>query len=165
MNTENSLKFIAAPLKVFITIIILLFVLFIAQIITIGIIHEIDRTFSPETEKKEVTKSWEEHTEAEKQLKITKNSSKKFSPDGTFLQVYNTSKHLANYKRPKKNEDEIIQIYDINNTMLWEGKRKDNPYESLTWASRPDKCLKDVQTHHYRIVTPALSRHMEIPVR
>ena len=54
MKIKNTLKFIAAPSKVFMTIVILLFVLFIVQIITIELIKETKRAFESDTEKKDL---------------------------------------------------------------------------------------------------------------
>jgi len=165
MKLKETLKFIAAASRVFMTIMIFLLALFILQAITIELIEEAELAFEQKTAKKEVEKSWEELTEAEKQLKIIRNSSKKFLPDGTFLQVCDTSKHLGKYYRAKKNEDAIIQIYDINGTMVWEGKRKENPHEYLTWPSRSNSFLGNARIRHYRTVNPELSHYMEIPVR
>ena len=56
MKLKNALKFIAAPSRVFMTLVILLFVLFIVQLITIELIEEAERVFERETAKKEPAK-------------------------------------------------------------------------------------------------------------
>ena len=68
MKIKNNLKFAAALSKVFMTIVILLFVLFILQIITIEVSHEINRMFRPETTKEETIELEKKLSKEEKHL-------------------------------------------------------------------------------------------------
>ncbi|MHC4396908.1 MAG: hypothetical protein ACYS1A_14770 [Planctomycetota bacterium] len=166
MNIKNNLKFTASLSKVFMTIVILLFVLFILQIITIEVSHEINRMFKSETTTKEIIEPKKELSKEEKHLELIRNSSKRFLPDGTILQVYSTSDHYhPQYGRRPNRENAKLQICDVNGTLLWEGLRKDNPYEYLSWPSRPNDYIDDRRINGYRMVTPELSRSLEIPVR
>jgi len=165
MKFKNSLKYTAVSSKVIMTIMVFLFVLFILQIITIEVSREIYRISRSENIKKEAVETQKQLSEAEKQLKRIRISSKVYLPDGTLLQVYDTSEHLRRYGRRVNREKDKLQIYDVNSNLLWEGLRKDNPYEYLSWPSRTNVHLDYRRINSYRMITPELSRSLEIPVR
>ena len=110
MKFKNSLKFTAVSSKVIMTIVILLFVLFIVQIITIEVGYEIYRMSSTENVKKEAVEAQKQLSETEKQLERIRDSSKVYSSDGTLLQVYDTSEHLLRYGRRANREKDNLQI-------------------------------------------------------
>jgi len=84
-------------------------------------------------------------------------------PDGTIHLVYRLKRIIGQ----KTAESEIVQIYDTNDKLLWEGPRNKKPYEYLSWSEQlPEyrtgftwQMMKQLQ-----MIQPEFSRNIEIPV-
>lgn len=125
------LGFLTGPAKVFMTILILLFALWIFQFIIV----ETERTFA--FTRIQEPKPMVELTQEEKRINRIRDSEKEFLPDGTI--------HLINELKGTPNqtdESKIVQIYDTNDNLLWQGQRNKISYEYLSWAESLD-------THSY----------------
>ena len=148
MKLKGISKYTATPLKIAITVLMLLFILCFLQVIItqIGFMLTYKDT-APETSRPE-----------EPNQRIDR-SSKNFLPDGTIHLVY-TPKYSRAGGKPYTQE----QIYDCNDNLLWQGIRKDRPYEYLSWTEYSldrfdDRRMKQIQT-----IGAEFSRMLEIPV-
>jgi hypothetical protein len=157
MKPKDSLKHVAGPTKVFATILILL----IAVVILQAIIIEMAMFWKTPSRAKPAKP--EKISEEEKHLQKILNSAKQFLPDGTIHLVHEFS------DTPTVSDDDQKQqeIYDVNGNLLWSGLEKNRPYEYLSWARVPrghegfdERRMKQIQ-----MITPELSRPLEIPVR
>jgi hypothetical protein len=159
MRLKNNIKYIATLAKVFMTALILLLALLIIQ----SIIVETERTFAS-TRLRQKPKPAAELTPEEQQINRIRDSEKEFLPDGTIQLVY-TLKRIPGQEN--QSDIDIVQIYDINNKLLWEGPRYNKPYEYLSWAEQLREYrvgftwqrMKELQ-----MIQPVLSRNIEIPV-
>ncbi|MHC4153648.1 MAG: hypothetical protein ACYST6_01795 [Planctomycetota bacterium] len=103
---------------------------------------------------------WEESpepklTEAQKQQKRIADAEKRFLPDGAL--------HLI-HAIPARGRSPAVEVHDVNDNLLWTGKREDMPYQYLSWKMRePDRfdarSIKALQR-----VTPFFSRRFVVPV-
>ena len=118
MKLKSISKYTATPLKTVTTVLILLFAVHFLQFITsqIGFVLTYKDT-APETSRSE-----------EPNHRINR-SSKNFLPDGTIHLVY-TPKYSRAGGKPYTQE----QKYDCNDNLIWQGIRKDRPYEYLSWT-------------------------------
>jgi len=160
MRLKDGLKYIATLAKVFTTVLILLIALLIIQ----SIIIEAVLTFSYKKTSPTITKSEAELTPEEQRLSRIIRSEKEFSPDGTIDLIYQPKRTPAREK-----ESEIVQVYDANDNLLWEGPRNKKPYEYLSWAeqfntSRYGVVFTQREMKQLQMITPVFSRNIEIPV-
>jgi hypothetical protein len=84
-------------------------------------------------------------------------ASKMFLPDGTLHLVRITD--MQSYNDNTKEE-----ITDVNGNILWQGIRKDKPFEYLSWASQP-VFFNGWSFLNIFLLSPDLSGVLEIPVR
>ena len=153
MKRKISLKHIATPTKIFITLLIVLLAVSMLQ----GIIIQIEQTFRPSA----APKPEAELTQEEKRLNRIRNSTKYFLADGTILLVHKQTRRTQG----RMDEPEIVQIYDANDNLLWEGPSNRRPYRYLSWAMqlRPYGFTRE-RMKQMQMLTPDFSRNIEIPV-
>jgi len=155
MKLKIKLQYIATPVKIFMAVLVILFLLSILQ----GICIEIENTYAREKYFKAEEKPEAELTEEEKRIDRIKNSAKEFLPDGTIHLIYRLE-HIS---------DQISQeqIYDTNDNLLWEGQSDKRPYEYLSWAKnlRSRDGFNKWQMKQVRMITTDFSRNVRIPVR
>ncbi len=160
MKLKISLKQIATPTKIFMTVLIVLLAVSILQ----GIIIQIERTFTHAKQRPATTKPKAELTEEEKRLDRIRSSSKKFLPDGTIHLVHKQTRRTPG----RMDEPEIVQIYDVNDNLLWEGPGNKRPYEYLSWAKQlrryRDGFTRE-QMKQTQMIRTEFSRNVRIPVR
>ncbi len=159
MRLKNKLKYIATPAEIFTTALILLLALLIVQ----GIIIATEDIFTETKRRREATKPEEKLTPEEERLNRIRYSEKEFLPDGTIHLVYRPERAPGRVDEP-----EIMQIYDVNDNLLWEGPRTRNPYRYLTWAWQLNSYRRDFTQQSMRqlqMITPEFSRTLEIPVQ
>ncbi|MFC1677197.1 hypothetical protein ACFL3G_09065 [Planctomycetota bacterium] len=158
MKRNRLLQYISKPSKVFMTTLVMLCLLMIAQgiiIATFEVFGERDRHRPAATEEK--------LSEKEELLKKIRQSQKKFLPDGTIHQVVFVEK-----KHRRSDEPQKIKIYDTNDDLLWEGLSKDNPFEHLSWAERLRGWREHISQRRIRdmqYLNPDFSRSLIIPVK
>jgi hypothetical protein len=146
MKTKDFFRCTARPLKIFITLSILIFiVLFFGLIFFLTV-----RVYYWQSLDKQMQgQQWDIH-----------RSQKSFLPDGTIILVGQEDNQRNG--RSKKTE----KLYDANYTPLWEGpiQKRPDAYSYLEWAKGKEgvmeRHLDDMQK-----VAPAMSRALEIPVR
>jgi len=68
-------------------------------------------------------------TEAERRENLALNSEKEFTTEQTLHQIYTPSNQKVRNKK-----DETVEVYDTDNHLLWEGKRRDIPYKYHQWS-------------------------------
>ena len=154
MKLKISLKHIATPTKIFMTVLIVLLAVLILQ----GIILEIERTFRVSI----TTKPKAELTEEEKRIDRIRSSSKEFLPDGTIHLI-----HKPRRTPGRVDEFEIEQIYDVNDNLLWEGPSDKRPYSYLSWSKQLRGYrggFTQQQMKQMQMITPGFSRNIEIHV-
>lgn len=149
MKLKSTLKYASVPAKIFTTVLILLLgILFLQVVITQVVLVFAYRI------------GIEQASLAEEPLWRIPRSSKNFLPDGTIHLV-----HVVRDKYRGVDEDyRLEQIYDVNDTLLWEGIHKDRPYEYLSWAKNLGSSFSDNQMMHMQRITPEFSKALEIPV-
>jgi len=145
MTAEKHSKYIAGPFKIFTTLLILLFaVVFVQTFITqIAFVctYKLGYTRPAQPE----GPNW----------RIAR-SGRYFLPDGTIHLIYTSDHSRAgeDYSQEK--------IYDANDNLLWQGLRKDRPYEYLSWGGSRAALTKRITES--RMITAEFSQELEIPV-
>jgi hypothetical protein len=159
MKLKNNINYIATSAKVFMTALILLLALLIIQ----SIIVETERTFAS-TKHRQEPKPAAELTPEEQQINRIKYSEKEFLPDGTIHLVYRPERTWVRRDKP-----EIMQIYDANDKLIWQGPISRRPhYSHLSWAEQLNSYRRDFTQQRMRqlqMITPELSRTLEVPVQ
>jgi len=159
MRLEKNIKYVVSPAKIFMTVLILLFAVLIVQ----GIIIATEDIFTETKRRREATKPEEKLTPEEERLNRIRRSEKKFLPDGTIHLVYWLERAPGRVDEP-----EIMQIYDANDKLLWQGPSSRRPYSHLSWADQLNSYRRDFTQQRMRqlqMITPELSRTLEIPVQ
>jgi hypothetical protein len=166
MKLKNISKYVASSSKVIMTITVFLFAVHILQVITIELSSEIYRILVKTKSDLSVTEQTKGFTEAEKRLRRIHRSGKNFLPDGTIHLTYWPARTPGLF-----DEAEKIQIYDANDTLIWQGSESENPYEYLFWSDQRfhpysvyyghfnERRMKDMQ-----MITPEFSQVLEIPI-
>ncbi|MDI6448581.1 hypothetical protein [Anaerobaca lacustris] len=161
MNARNPIHYIARPAGVFmVTLLVLLLVAF-AQAIT----FEVASLFwtatpaSPAEPKQELTPE-----QARTQRII--GAKKEFLPDGTLhlvTQISGNRSHLLYRASPSDAPMGQEQVYDVNDTLLWDGSASERPYNYLSWAqaTRNDGFTSEWMRHLQQFAEPQV---LEIPV-
>jgi len=108
MHSKSLSKCFAKPAEVFTVIVILLLAVFIVQMIALGI----EMIITIQKTNEWTTNIHKEPKEPTLQEKIDR-SHKEFLPDGTVLLMYE--------KYNRANRQDVIQIHDANNNLVWEG--------------------------------------------
>lgn len=165
MKSTDFPKYIAAPSKAIMTLLVLLVGLLVVQAIVIESARALRLAKYRREEIKKEKEQERELTEQQKTLRIIRDSAKQFLPDGTIHLVYRPRTAFA------KEERANIQVFDTNLSVLWQGPRNENPYEYLAWYESPDRgryrfheYLRDKDLKQTQMITPEFSRFLEIPV-
>ncbi|MBW8038871.1 MAG: hypothetical protein FVQ85_02595 [Planctomycetes bacterium] len=167
MKLKNISKYIAPSSKVVMTIVIFLFVVYILQVITIELSDEISRMLVKTKRNLSTAESTKQFSKAEKRLRRIYRSGKNFLPDGTIHLTYRRGRTSGRFDEPEK-----IQIYDVNDVLIWQGLENENPYEYLSWSDQRFRPHTSYHRHFTRLemnniqmITPEFSRVIEIPIR
>ncbi len=147
MKLKNNLKYLAAPLKIGITLLMLLLAICFLQVI----IGQIGFMLTQRD-------SFRESTEPEDPNWRIPRADKNFLLDGSIhlVQTLRTPRRRGEYQQER--------IYNANDNLLWEGLRKDRPYEYLSWAGQSGSFFTQRRIRNMQIITPEFSRTLEIPV-
>jgi len=165
MNLKNISKYVASSSKVIMTIIVFLFAVHILQIITIELSSEIYRMLTKTKPDRAAAEPAKQLSEAEKKLRRIHRSGKNFLPDGTIHLIYSHGRTPGRFDEPRK-----VQIYDVNDVLIWQGPESENPYEYLSWSDqrfRPYRYYGDLterRMNELQMITPEFSQVIEIPV-
>lgn len=153
MTLKNIMKYIAIPSKILTTTVIILFAMFIVQIVTVEMNNMINAKGWRQASKLAVKEPKREFTEEEKKLGIMTSSRKEFLPDGTIF-----------YVKQKHNKKDF-KIYDKDVNMVWQGAPKNNPYDFIAFPDTIRDSHRYNNIKRYKTITPALSRSIQAPVR
>lgn len=166
MNLNNISKYAASSSKVVTTIIVFLFAVHILQIITVELSSEIYRMLTKTKREISAAEETKQLSDAEKRLRRIHLSGKNFLPDGTIHLTYRQERTPGRFDEPEK-----IQIYDANDTLIWQGLESENPYEYLSWSDQrfnPYRIyygdLTERRMNELKMITPYFSQVIEIPV-
>jgi hypothetical protein len=157
MKTKHALKYTAAPAKVIMTGLIFLIILLILQVIVCETIWMISYTGRANRSKSELN-----FTPEEERIIRIRTSEKEFLPDWTIHLVQKSTRNWSSRDR-----SESVQIYDVNDNLLWEGPLNQKPYEYISWASTPSSYIEAFsrqQMKKMQEITPEFSRILCIPV-
>jgi len=167
MKTLGVLKYLARTSTVIMTLLVMLVAVTIVQAITFSIASEMRSKRDRRARfRRQFEKRQEQLSEQDKRLRIGQDSTKVFLPDGTVHLLY-TPKTLP----PAREEAKVVEVYDVNLNLLWQGPKDENPHEYLSWYQmRSDdhhwrgdrvtrKLLNRIQT-----IGSAFSRSLEVPV-
>ncbi|MBW8035763.1 MAG: hypothetical protein FVQ79_09080 [Planctomycetes bacterium] len=153
MTLKNITKYIAKPSKIFTTAVIILFAIFIVQLFTIQMHNMMHAKAWEKASKQTAKEPKKELTEKEKKLEIMTSSKKEFLSDGTIFYT----------KQKTKKKD--LKIYDADVNMVWKGRKKNNPYDFILWPEKILDSRRYNNLHHYKTISPELSRSIQVPVR
>jgi len=165
MNLKNISKYVASSSKVIMTIIVFLFAVHILQIITIELSSEIYRMLTKTKPDRAAAEPTKQLSDTEKELRRIHYSVKNFLPDGTIHLTYSLGRTPGRFDEPGK-----VQIYDVNDVLIWQGPESENPYEYLSWSDqrfRPYRYYGDLterRMNELQMITPEFSQVIEIPV-
>ncbi|MBL7107541.1 MAG: hypothetical protein ISS77_08055 [Phycisphaerae bacterium] len=158
MKLKIKLQYIATPAKIFMAVLVILCLLSILQ----GICIEIERTYARAKRLTAKEKPEAELSQEERRQDRIRSSSKEFLADGTIHLISRLERTSG-----QRNQSEKVQIYDVNDKLLWEGPRDKKPYEYLFW-DRQFQVSRDAFTQQdlkrTQMITPGFSRYIEIPV-
>jgi len=155
MKIKNKFQYIAKPAKVFMTALIILIAVSILQ----GICIEIEQTYARKKQFATEEKSEAELSQEDKRQDRIRRSAKEFLPDGTI--------HLIDRVEHISGRMDKVQIYDVNDNLIWEGQSDKKPYEYLSWAEelrRYGDVFSRQDMKRTQAITPGFSRYIEIPV-
>ena len=155
MKLQNKFQYIAKPAKVIMAILIILMAVSILQ----GICIEIELSYVRKKQFKTEEQSKAELSQEEQRQDRILRSSKEFLPDGTI--------HLIDRVEHISGQRDKVQIYDINDNLLWEGPSDQKPYEYLSWTEglrSYDNVFSLQDMKRIQAITPGFSRYIEIPV-
>lgn len=166
MKLKNISKYVASSSKVIMTIIVFLFVVHILQVITMELSIEISRMLVKTKRDLSAVEPKRELSETEKRLRRIHGSGKNFLPDGTIHLTYRQGRTPGRFDEPEK-----VQIYDVNDVLIWQGLESENPYEYLSWSDQRFRPYTMYREHfnerrmkNLQMITPAFSQVLEIPV-
>ena len=151
MKTRDFFRCTAKPLKIFIMLSILIFIVLFFELIFFLTVRAYQY--------KDPWRSLYEPPQG-RQWDI-KRSQKCFLPDGTVILVGSKDNKRSNISK------KMEMLYDANYTPLWEGAKKDRPdsYNYLEWAKGKGNEWEKRYLHDMQKVSPPMSRALEIPVR
>jgi len=153
MKLRDYWKYAGTPGKVFMTIVVMLVALAIAQAITVGMAHSFHKPTTPPDK---------ELTEEEKRVSRIRNSAKQCLPDGTIHLVHQPGRR--SYSQWEESGKQ--QIYDTNDNLLWEGIAKDSPYKYLSWTvAARNYSFAAATMRQMQMITPELSQTLDVRVK
>jgi hypothetical protein len=151
MKTKDFFRYTSRPIKIFITLSILIFIVLFFELIFFMTVRALKyKDFRQSLDEQRQGRQWDIH-----------RSQKCFLPDGTVTLVGSEDNQYGNIV--KKTE----KLYDANYTPLWEGQKKDRPdaYDYLEWAESKENGVSERYMRAMRKVDPEMSMELEIPVR
>jgi len=156
MELKEKSKYIITSVRVLMTVGIILTALLIVQLTTIEL------SFLQPRSGEKPAKQIKEPTEEEKRLRRIQYSVKEVLPDGTIHRLYQPGRTLYSQSENSAKQE----VYDTNDNLLWQGITKDRPYKYLSWtASAGGDSFNARSMKQIQMITPELSRTLEIPVR
>jgi len=96
-----------------------------------------------------------ELTEAQKQRWSIRDMRKEFLPDGT-IHLIETIKEEGKLR--------VVNVYDANETLLWDSKAGSNPYHYLSWAEAVEGGINEARMDQLQGITSGFSRTLFVPV-
>ncbi len=139
MKLKDATIYISAPAAVVTILVMMLFAVGVAQILTVEIVRGFIKRPQPlQVSPPVATAPAEAPTTPEKiLLKRIRNARKEFLPDGTvhLIRVVSRPNRFKHLYRPGPSPEDVIEVFDINGEVFFEGKRRDVPFEYITWAS------------------------------
>ncbi len=150
MTLKNLTGYISTPAKTLMTLIIFLIAVLFLQGAIIGMVGVFG------TPEKRTEPPQPELTDIQKERWRIDNMQKKFLPDGTI--------HLIETVQEYKGFLKIVNVYDANETLLWDGKGGENPYQYLSWAEFLQGGIGAALMNQLQGVTSRFSRTLVIPV-
>ena len=117
------LKYISRPAQVIMVLVLLLCSFLFLQMFISEIVHEFARSRQQPEQSEKVL------TEAEQRGNRLSNSRREFTAEQALHLIY-----TAKNQKVKGKEDETVEVYDTDDNLLWEGKRRNIPYNYLQWS-------------------------------
>ncbi len=146
MSKRNVLEYVAQPTTAVVVLFLVMFIVFFAQFLIVQLVwlYTYEKPSPPQFPD-------------DRQWRINK-ADKLFLPDGTM--------HLVR-RLDTQNNDAYTkeEITDVNGNVLWQGIRKERPFEYLAWASWPNAFYTEKQMRYMFLLTPELPTALEVPVR
>jgi hypothetical protein len=142
-------------------LLIMLFVIMIAQAIVIGISYVAMRS-------KYMKSQQAFQVPVQDEITRIKWSAKRFMPDGTVHQLVYEENNYYQDDAEKK-----VSIYDVNDNLVWQGLQKEIPYQYLDWPERLNiaswygsaaEGFNKLGLHRMLTFTPDISGTIEFPV-
>ena len=161
MKTRYLTSKLNCILQRFITLVIVLIILHLAQSLAHEIIQDI------EISKRRSAAQAEERSGAQA-LSIAdkiKQSSKRLLPDGTLHYVYTAPGPLT-HKGGQR-----IEVYDVNEQMVWSGPTKPLPFKYLSWAQFRGhyygygETVSQGRIRRMHAITPEFSGSLIVPIK
>ena len=154
MKLQHIKAYISVSAMAVMTLITLLIAVMILQAIIMGTVSIFMPQYWYQRDEPELT-------EAQEQRWRINDMKKEFLVDGTIHLIHTTEE--GPYRWDKERQ---IEVYDINNNLLWAGGQEHNPYTYLQW---PDyrggsQDLAAGYMAEMRMITPQLSQTLMIPV-
>ena len=162
MDAKNPIRYTARAARVFMATLLVLLLVAIAQAITIELASLFwTATPAPSKEPKQ------ELTPEQARTQRIMRAKKEFLPDGTLhliTQISGNRSHLLYGASPSDVPMDQEQVYDVNDTLLWDGPASERPYNYLSWAQaiRHDGFTSERMEHLLQQF--AEPRILEIPV-
>ena len=161
MDAKNPIHYIARAARVLMASLLILLLVAIAQAITIEL-ASLFWTTTPASS----TEPEEDITAEQQRTQRIVRAKKEFLPDGTLhlvMQISGNRSHLLYRASPSDTPMGQEQVYDVNDTLLWDGSASERPYNYLSWAQsvRNDGFRSERMRHLHQFAEP---RVLEIPV-
>ncbi|UCD51304.1 MAG: hypothetical protein JSW27_01470, partial [Phycisphaerales bacterium] len=161
MKTNSPIQSIATPARVVMTTLLVLFAVAIAQMA----LMEVSRVLWARSLARPTSTTEQELTAEQQRIQRIRNARKEFLSDGTLHLVTPTGgpRYKAFYEPDSPTAQ--LQVYDVNDRLLWDGQAKESPYGYLAWAQdlRPDS-FEDWRLNMMRAPLPDSARALEFPV-
>jgi len=117
------LKYISRPVQVIMVLVLLLCVFLFLQMFISVIVQGIAQSRQQPDQSKKVL------TEVERRENLALHSQKKFTTEQKLHQIF-----TPRNQKVRSKENETVEVYDTDDDLLWEGKRRDMPYNYLQWS-------------------------------
>lgn len=161
MKTNSPIQSVAAPARVVMTTLLVLFAVVVAQMSLMDISRVLWARYParpPSTKERELTAE-------QKRIQRIQNARKEFLPDGTVHLVTPIGGPRYTLYREMDSPTAQVQVYDSNDRLLWDGLAGESPYDYLAWAQdlRGDS-LMDVRLNMMKAPLPDSARALEFPI-
>ncbi len=178
MLSKKNIHKIAAPCKVFMILIVLLFVIAITQVMGFEIIREIADFFDIHINRHIYTPEQapiiQLTQDQQNELKITK-AQKMVLTNGNVHLVAHIDWRILSWRKRQELEYNI-EIYDPNKHLIWKGPVKDKPFEYLEWShvrlssplsyrNHQDGLVSQRRMREIMMITPEFSQSLITPIK